>query len=44
MKTQKTIQKKRLQFMEMVFCVILPDLEWGGKKELMKCYKMLEFK
>lgn len=30
--------------MEIVFCVILPDLEQGGKTALMKCSEMLEFK
>lgn len=29
--------------MEVVFCVILSDLEWGGEKELMKCSNTLVF-
>ena len=26
-----------------VFCVILPEWEWGGEEGWMKCYEVLQF-
>ena len=45
MKKQKTVFKKRDHSLrKWYFAFILSDLEWGGEKELMKCYKTLVFK